>query len=283
MNLPDFPFEGLDVRIPTFHMLCDRLSNLEIALETVIRNAKHNEMTAFGHLNHKLLGYPFTIERRPSCQRKAPDGAKADHYLSDAIITITSNDDCCKNHDTVGFCDGNMSDRAFFTQEELRLLDGKDLSSHPSPKSLGIESAENCLCLTAIQRQLDQAIESGPFVDENFGRCTFLWTFDSEWAIYLSSGPDRDVSRFVAEAYRLFLLRGHQRRCVKRVDIEDGNFMFLLIHKTGMEWLGSSEADRNGIELFAQSCLVKHLDDMRKHARFALFLPQYINMFGLRP
>ncbi|KAJ3144154.1 hypothetical protein HDU89_008951 [Geranomyces variabilis] len=281
MDVPDFPFEDLDVNIPTFHMLCDRLSNLEIALETVICNAKHNQMTAFGHLDHKLLGYPFTIERRPSCQRKAPDGAKAGHYPWDALITITLDENCGKGHDAVGFCDGNVSDRAFFAPEELRLLDGKDLSSHPPPKSLGIKSSKMCLCRTAIQRQLDQALNSGPFTTPDFGKCTFLWHYEDSWSIFLRGGPDQDVSEFVAEALRLFLLRGHKRSCVRRMDIEDGDVMFLRIHQYGMEWLVSTEADREKIEGFAKFAFVQYLDGMRKHARFASFLPSYIGMFGL--
>ncbi|KAI8585251.1 hypothetical protein BDZ88DRAFT_442561 [Geranomyces variabilis] len=279
MDVPDFPFEDLNVNIPTFHMLCSRLSNLENDLETVIRNAKHNQMTAFGHLDHKLLGYPFTIERRPSCQRKAPDGAKADHYPWDALITITLDENCCKGHDTVGFCDGNVSDRAFFAPEELRLLDDKDLSSHPPPKSLGIKSSKTCLCRTAIQRQLDQGLNSGPFTTPDFGKCTFLWSYEDSWSMFLRGGPDQDVSEFVAEALRLFLLRGHKRSCVRRMDIEDGDIMFLRIHQYGMEWLVSTEADREKIELFAKFAFVQYLDGMRKHARFASFLPSYIGMF----
>ncbi|KAJ3165317.1 hypothetical protein HDU87_003160, partial [Geranomyces variabilis] len=281
MNPPAFPFEDLDVNIPTFHMLCDRLSNVENDLETLIRNAKHNQMTAFGQLDHRLLGYPFTIERRPSCQRKAPDGAKADHYPWDMIITITPNEDCCKRHQTDGFCNGNVSDRAFFTPEELRLLDGKNLSSHPSPKSLGLKSSKTCLCVTAVQRQLDQAFNSGPFATPDFGKCTFLWSYEDKWSIFLRGGPDRDVSEFVAEALRLFQVCGHKRSCVQRMEIEDGVIMFLRIHQYGMEWLVSEEARRKEIECVAKFALVEYLDGMRKHARFASFLPSYISMFGL--
>ncbi|KAI8916800.1 hypothetical protein DFJ77DRAFT_440022 [Powellomyces hirtus] len=280
MTSPPLPSDGLDVNIPTFHMLCERLSTIEISLETVINNAKHQQMTNYGYLDHKLLGYPFPIERR-SCELEAREPAKAEYYPWDAIITIEFDKVRCKeNHDNVGFCNGNVNDRAFFTPEELRLLEGKDLSSHPPPESLGIRSTETCLCGTAVQRRSEFAFDAGPSITQDFGKCTFLWSCADHLSISLCGGG-RDVSEYIAEALRLLPLRGHNHQCVNGVVMEDSNVFLLRTHQTGLEWLMAEEADRKILEERARDEHLQDLGDMRKHSRFVRFLPRYIRMFGL--
>ncbi|KAI8584900.1 hypothetical protein BDZ88DRAFT_456487 [Geranomyces variabilis] len=67
-----------------FNMLCDRLSNLANRMETVIDNAKLQQMIVFGYLDHRLLGYAITIERQPSCQQNGLYAAMENDHRSRA-------------------------------------------------------------------------------------------------------------------------------------------------------------------------------------------------------
>lgn len=77
----------------TFDMLVDRLSNMEIHIQQLMRSAVFAECCKYGRLNTVALGYPFSIIRRPryshteSSPYPSVDGLVVD-------ITVFSNCEC---------------------------------------------------------------------------------------------------------------------------------------------------------------------------------------------
>ncbi|KAJ3159182.1 hypothetical protein HDU88_000872, partial [Geranomyces variabilis] len=268
MPAPPLPAD-LEVSISSFHMLCERLSNIEENIAVLTNDARHRQMSRYGPLNPKLLGYRFPIERIPNAG--TPDVAHHSSAEYNPECMIVSIDYYCDVH-TQGFCDANNKDMCLFTTAEILNIQDADLSTHPSPKSLGIPSAQDCLCEEALKRQVESAFNTCAF-DE----CYLLPSLDEDqFTIFLRARDcaRQDVNAFLDESLRLFSLR-HKVGCVTNVALEDCDIYLLRWHETGMKWLGAAEEERREISDVARSCKVANdcnLKTMREHPRFAQYL-----------
>ncbi|KAJ3006750.1 hypothetical protein HKX48_009490 [Thoreauomyces humboldtii] len=276
MAAPPLP-EELGVTISSFHMLCERLSNLEISLDVLTEAARTEQQVRFGSLNQKLLGYRFPILRRPSADLDASTHTpNAPLHPQCLIVCIAYR---CDGHGREDCC-GSDLDVPYFSSSEVARFQSVDLSQHPTPKMVGIPSVEGCLCDEAGRRQLQ-----GSFDKRLFDECYLLpWSTESECTIFLRACRDGrgrvSVTDFIDEALRFFVTR-HDLACVDEVIVEDSDIWLIRLHELGMEWCASEEERRREIALHAKATHMEfHRKRAQKHLHFSMYLGSYSGMFA---
>ncbi|KAJ3165628.1 hypothetical protein HDU87_003035, partial [Geranomyces variabilis] len=256
MTAPLLP-EDLDIS--------ERLSIIEKMQEAMMDHLRHEQMSRYGYLDHKLLGYRFPIRRGSKGDLFGTTGLtkadRAEYYPDSMIVTIGYT---CAEHNK-GLCDGNDDDKRYFTTDEIRTIGHADLSFHPSPATVGIRSAKECLCGEAVERQVHCAFNRTA-LDE----CFNLQDREKEFSVFLRAAhkrgsPRPDIGIYIREGLRLFALR-HPLDCVEEVTLEDSNIFFMRVHETGKKWLAAGEEDRREIASYAAMAHFDfYLGAMRKH------------------
>ncbi len=266
MPIPALPTD-LDVTISSFHMLCDRLSNIEISLDALTANAKREQMSRSGHLDHKLLGYPFPILReREVCTLRG----NIEVYPDTVVITILY-----EPNNVTCICSGDKRDEKYFTATELeQIYERTDLDSHPTPEEVGIRTKKDCLCYEAIERQvlaeLDPVFGEGHFIKDNEGEYIIVLGADDEKPLEL------DMHHFIQEAVKLFRLR-HGDKTVVELVLQDICTMFLRLHQYFQEWCHETDhAKRNvlvGLAEIAHSHVSRYA--LSKPSCFSPYFQEY--------
>lgn len=211
--------------IKTFNMICDRLSNCEIAVDNLVQNAQFAELSKQnGILNNKLLGYPFEIRVTDSHFYHFPNDDESFSYKTNCVL-IYFELQRISDYNLKCDCDFEISE----TMTKTVFPDITDL--HVKINNFNSENEEDrCKTYSVVSAYGDMWTEVlSQYVKQYFGnrlRSCFMGfsafeftSGDPTYIVSFETHKNQDYSHFINLAVEFLQLVGHNKHCIDYLQI----------------------------------------------------------------